>query len=180
MQIQTTFPLVEEILSPWETRMADDYTGYHNHVYRMLNCCLALYPQYSDEDMQKLQIAASFHDLGVWSDDTVDYLPPSVAMAREYLDANDKASWVEEISLMIDLHHKVRSVQEPRYPLVEIFRQGDLIDFSLGMVRFGLPASLIRDIKTTFPNAGFHKTLTRLGLRWFSSHPLSLPPFLKW
>jgi hypothetical protein len=81
---------------------------------------------------------------------------------------------------MIEMHHKVRPYRNPAYPLVEIFRKGDLVDFSLGLFKFGLPSSLIARLKSEFPNAGFHKFLLSGAKDWFSKHPLSPPPFMRW
>jgi hypothetical protein len=63
---------------------------------------------------------------------------------------------------------------------VEVFRKGDLVDFSLGIVKCGLPNWLIQRVKERFPNAGFHKRLIQLELRWVSRHPLNPLPILKW
>ena len=81
---------------------------------------------------------------------------------------------------MILMHHKLRKYQDERYPLVELFRQGDLVDFSLGLVTCGLPRTYIKSVKNRFPNAGFHKRLVQLELCWFSKHPLNPAPVLKW
>ena len=70
--------------------------------------------------------------------------------------------------------------RDPAYPLVEIFRKGDLVDFSLGLFKFGLPSTLIARLKSEFPNAGFHKFLLGGAKDWFSKHPLSPPPFMRW
>ncbi|MGV2388825.1 MAG UNVERIFIED_CONTAM: hypothetical protein LVR29_12755 [Microcystis novacekii LVE1205-3] len=43
---------------------------------------------------------------------------------------------------MVEMHHKVRTYKTDRYPLVELFRRGDLVDFSLGFFKFGIPRSL--------------------------------------
>ena len=110
----------------------------------------------------------------------MDYLPPSVALARQYLIDQGLSAWCEEIELMIDMHHKLRRHDDPRFPLVEVFRQGDLVDFSLGLVKFGLSAAHIRALKAAFPNAGFHRRLLQLAGGWFARHPLSPPPFIKW
>lgn len=88
--------------------------------------------------------------------------------------------WIPEIELMIDMHHKLRSYSDEQYPLVEVFRKGDLVDFSLGVVKFGLSNSSIKKVKDTFPNAKFHKFLLKGALEWFSKHPFSPPPFMKW
>jgi hypothetical protein len=81
---------------------------------------------------------------------------------------------------MISMHHKLKRYQDARYPLVEIFRQGDLVDFSLGIVKCGLPNAYIKRVKNTFPNAGFHKRLVQLELGWVSKHPLNPAPVFKW
>jgi hypothetical protein len=167
------------LLDPWEELIGPDYEGYKNHVYRMVACCLAL-RQCSEEDEQKLCIAGCFHDIGLWTARTLDYLPPSVPPAIEYLQKNGLAHWSEEIRLMIEEHHKLTRYRGTTYPLVELFRQGDLVDFSLGLVRFGLPASFITELNASYPNAGFHRNLVRMASRWFIRHPFNPAPMMKW
>jgi len=179
MNIETTNDLIEEILATWQARIGDDYPGYRGHVYRMFNFCLALHPC-TGEDKTKLVIAACFHDIGLWSDHTVDYIPPSVAQVKQYLSDSGRQAWSEEIGLMVEMHHKVRAYSDGRYPLVELFRKGDLVDFSLGFFTFGIPRSYIKDVKKTIPNNGFHKFLMKGAREWFAKHPLSPPPFMKW
>ncbi len=84
MDIQTSHPLIEDILSVCKERIGDDYAGYRGHVYRTFNFCLAL-RQCSEDEKTKLAIAACFHDIGLWSDQTVDYIPPSIVHANRYL-----------------------------------------------------------------------------------------------
>ena len=158
MDTVTNHPLIEQILSSWKEQIGNTYEGYRGRVYRMFNCCLALKPS-SEEEKDKLAIAAAFHDIGLWSDHTAAYLSHSVVQARKWLAANNLSDWADEIALMIEMHHKVRRYRDPFYPLVEIFRKGDLVDFSLGLFKFGLPSSLIVRLKAEFPNAGFHKLL---------------------
>jgi hypothetical protein len=162
MAIEASIPLLEEILGKWSQEIGGDYAAYKNHVYRMVHFCFALHPC-SDEERQKIIIAGCFHDLGIWSDGTIDYLPPS-----------------EEVGLMIDMHHKLRRFDDARYPLAEVFRKADLVDVSLGLVKFGIPKSQVESVKAQFPNAGFHKRLMQLAGGWFAKHPVSPPPFLKW
>ena len=179
MAIEERIPLLEELLGAWENKLGGDYEGYKNHVYRMIHFCFALH-SCNDEERQKIIIAGCFHDLGIWTNSTVDYLPPSIALAKEYLKQNNLEQWAPEIELMIDLHHKIRKYQDEHYPLVEVFRRGDLVDFSLGVVKWGLPKSYIKSVKDQFPNAGFHKRLVQLAKGWFAKHPLTSPPFMKW
>lgn len=179
MKIEAHIPLVEEILDPWKDQVGKDFNGYRNHVYRMIHFCLAL-RDCTGEERRKLIIAGCFHDLGIWTDGTIDYLPPSIALAKAYLEQNNLEAWVPEIALIIDMHHKLRKYRDDRYPLVEVFRRGDLVDVSLGMVKWGLPGAEIRSVRTQFPNAGFHKRLTQLAAERFLRHPLRPAPFLKW
>ena len=81
---------------------------------------------------------------------------------------------------MILEHHKIRPVENGLTPVVELFRKGDLVDFSLGLIRFGLAGETIKKAMAAFPNAGFHKTLARLAGFWFLRHPLNPAPMMKW
>ncbi len=178
--IEENIPLLEEILGEWKAEIGDDFAGYRNHVYRMVNFCFAQ-RDFRVEDREKIVIAGCFHDLGIWSDATFDYLPPSIERAKEYLEKNRRESLSAEIGLMIEMHHKLRKYETPpENSLIEIFRKGDLVDFSLGIVKCGLPKSYIKSVKNQFPNAGFHKCLVRLAGRWFFRHPLNPVPVLKW
>ena len=177
--IEERIPLLEEILGTWKNELGSDYEGYKNHVYRMIHFCFALHTC-TDEERKKIIIAGCFHDLGIWTNSTIDYLPPSIALAKKYVQQNNLEQWAHEIELMIDQHHKIRKYHGERYPLVEVFRRGDLVDFSLGLVKWGLPESYIKSVKDQFPNAGFHKRLVQLAKRWFAKHPLTPPPFIKW
>lgn len=179
MDIQQNIPLLEGVLADWKTLIDDDFIGYRNHLYRMLNFCFSL-QNCSAEEQEKLIIAACFHDIGIWIDKTADYIPPSIPPAMQYLALRGLDKWAIEIQLMISEHHKVTAYSDPNYPLVELFRKGDLVDFSLGLVKFGLPKSYVDRVKGVFPNAGFHKNLCRLGAKWFIKHPLNPVPMMKW
>ena len=179
MRIELSFPLVDDILSDWQSKLGTGFRGYRNHIYRMLHFCFAL-RECSDEEKEKLMIAACFHDLGIWIENTVDYIPPSVPPAMAYLEQEGRSDWAEEIRLMITEHHKLSPYSDSNHNLVELFRQGDLVDFSLGLVRFGLPKSQIKQVKHAFPNAGFHIFLAKIASRWCLRHPLNPAPMMKW
>lgn len=146
----------------------------------MLTFCLALRPACTDEEQEKIAIAVCFHDLGLWSDNTLDYLPPSAELAAVYLRETGREDWVEEVCLMVTEHHKARAVSDARYPLVELFRQADLVDFSLGAFTAGLPRDVISAAKARYPNAGFHAMLMRRSAGWLLRHPLNPLPMMKW
>ena len=180
MEIKDAIPLLDEILVEWKDVIGEDYQGYRNHCTRMLQCCFALIPDCSDEERTKLTIAAAFHDIGIWIEDTVDYIEPSLPPAKAYLEENGRSEWYEEVQLMITEHHKLTEFDDERYGLVEVFRKGDLVDFSLGKIRFGLPKESVKELKKALPNAGFHKMLMMRAFKWFLKHPLNPAPMMKW
>jgi predicted metal-dependent HD superfamily phosphohydrolase len=177
--IEDRITLVEEILSEFRNELNHDYSGYKNHVYRMIHFCFAL-SNFTDEEREKILIAACFHDLGIWTANTFDYLLPSMALAAEYLQQKRLADWITDIQLMIDQHHRLRKFPIASYPLVEVFRKGDLVDFSLGILKCGVSSQYVRAVKARFPNAGFHKRILQLAGRWFCRHPLNPLPVVKW
>jgi hypothetical protein len=179
MTIEQTLPLLESLLQPWEATLGADFEGYKNHCYRMLHFCFFL-RECTEEEKEKLIIAACFHDLGLWTEKTVDYLPPSVKLAEQYLQANNRSQWIEEVCLIVDWHHKLTPYPPTPFPLVEVFRLADLADFSLGLCKGRIPASYIQQVKQAFPNAGFHKMLAKEQLNWLGKHPLNPFPILKW
>ncbi len=184
MSVTATEPLAQTLLTTLLTArrslMGRDHDGYANHCHRVLTFCLALHPACTDEEQEKLAIAVCFHDLGLWTDNTLDYLPPSVVHAAAHLRETGRQDWVEEVCLMVSEHHKARPVADARYPLVEVFRQADLVDFSLGAFTAGLPREVIAAAKARYPNAGFHAMLMRRSASWLLRHPLNPLPMMKW
>lgn len=179
MKIEENIPLLEGIFSEWENVIGGEYQGYRNHVYRMIHFCLAL-RECNDEEREKIIIAGAFHDIGIWIEDTLDYLPPSVPPAMAYLKKRSLEAWSTEVALMITEHHKIRKYEKTDHAIVEIFRKGDLVDFSRGLFRFGISKAYVTQVKTRFPNAGFHKSLARRAAKWFVKHPLDPAPMMKW
>ena len=170
MKIETVIPLIDEIL-------ADADHGYRNHVYRIVNLCFAQ-GDFNADRKEKILIAGCFHDLGIWTADTWDYLPPSIELANHYLHLANRDKWRAQVSSMIDLHHRIRKYKLD--PLVEVFRRADLIDLSLGFITCGIQHDFIREVKLEFPNAGFHRQLVSHACHWTLRHPLNPIPVLKW
>jgi hypothetical protein len=170
---------VDEMLTPYRGDFRGEYGAYRNHVERMLNYCFALHTC-SDEERQKLIIAAAFHDVGLWTRGTFDYLLPSMGAAEQYLVRNGLETWVPEIELIIDMHHKLRPFRRSRSPLVEVFRRADLADLSYGMLRGGVPRSVIEDNRQRHPDAGFHRRVLNESASWVVQHPTRPLPVAKW
>src|SRR5215469_16634767 len=87
----------------------------------------------SPVELEKIAVAAAFHDLGIWTNKTFDYIAPSVAIARRHLAARAMADWIPEIEAMIVDHHKVTPSRADPQSLVESFRRADWIDVSRGL-----------------------------------------------
>ena len=155
-----------------------DFTAYRNHTYRVMNLCVA---QSSDapEQLEKIAIASAFHDLGIWTDGTFDYLVPSVALARSYLDQSGRREWVPEISAMILEHHKITPYRDHPDWLVEPFRRADWVDVTKGVLTFGLSRHFVREVLATWPSAGFHRMLMRLELTRLRRHPFNPLPMVR-
>lgn len=169
---------IEALLEKFRPVIGLDFSKYRNHIYRVFFNCLLLD---SDEaNKEKYAIAVVFHDIGIWTDRTIDYLNPSIEQARIYLTEIGKQHWIEEISLMIYWHHKISRYQGKHHQTVENFRKADWIDVSLGLVSFGVDKRALKENRRNIPNLGFHFFLIRETSKNFFRHPLNpLPMFTK-
>ena len=173
--------LLDRVLDTHAAELAADFTGYRNHCYRVLNLCAAQVPGLGNDGatLGQFALAAAFHDLGIWTAHTFDYLAPSAALACDHLACAGHGGR-EEITAMIGEHHKITRYRGAGAALVEPFRRADWIDVSLGVLSFGLPRAQLRALFARWPNAGFHKRLAQLTWQRFRRHPLSPIPVLKW
>ena len=168
---------LDAVLREHAAALGGDFTGYRNHAYRVANLCLALAPDVP-ERVEKVALAAAFHDLGIWTDGTFDYLAPSIRLARAHLARAGRPAWTGEIEAMIADHHKLSRARAAPHPLVEPFRRADWIDVTRGLRAFGLPRRFLREVFAAWPNAGFHRRLLQLSLHRLRTHPLNpLPMF---
>lgn len=151
----------------------------------------------SPQQLESVAIAVAHHDLGIWSDPldngagNVDYIDPSVRRAESWMDRHQSPKeWLQPVKLMISEHHKLTSftgvglskaeATVENIALIESFRQADLVDFSLGLVRNGLSRALVSSVREHWPNAGFHAGLVELIVERLKSHPLNPAPMMKW
>ncbi len=174
-----TFPLVDEILQSHSQALGPDLRAYSNHVTRVLHFAFAIAPQL-ESATQPILIAGAFHDLGIWTARTFDYLNPSSQLAHDYLKAQGIESLWPEVDLIIQQHHKLRSYSGPFEASVETFRRADLVDLSLGLIGAGLKTEFIQDVRARFPNAHFHKRLVTFTGQQFLRTPLNPLPMMRW
>ena len=179
MPALSTFALVDEILDLHAQALGPDLPAYRNHVTRVLHFAFAISPQLQGK-AQTILIAGAFHDLGIWTAHTFDYLDPSSCLAHDYLKAQGLEPLWPEVDLIIQQHHKLHTYAGPLAQSVEAFRRADLVDLSLGLIRCGLPRESIQAVRSQFPNAGFHARLVACTGQQFLRTPFNPLPMLRW
>src|SRR5687768_5031242 len=78
----TRIPTIDDVLDGQVSMLGHDFVAYRNHVYRIVNLCMAIAG--GRGQLEKVATAAAFHALGIWTNGTFDYIPPSIALAHEY------------------------------------------------------------------------------------------------
>lgn len=173
------FASIDALLAAHAEALGVDHAGYRNHARRVAEFCADLAPAPGECEVAMIAVAAAFHDLGIWTDRTFDYLEPSVRRAEAHLQAEGRTDWAPQVAAMIRAHHKLTPWRGP-HPLVEPFRRADWIDVTRGLVggRRLAPGRLTA-LYAAYPGAGFHRRLVALGLDRARRHPLSPLPMLR-
>jgi hypothetical protein len=169
---------VDETLGRFREPLGPDALGYRNHVCRVLAFVSGLL--LGRPLPEPLLQAAVFHDLGIWTDRTFDYLAPSRRLAAAAIAASATPGIAAEVETVIEQHHKLTRYRGAFEATVETFRRADLVDVSLGLVRFGLEGTFVAAVRRDFPDAGFHWRLVELTGRQFLRSPLRPLPMLRW
>jgi hypothetical protein len=178
-QVVETHETIDQLLQKWQPDLGKDYLAYRNHVYRVFNFSSGLAGA-TDEEKEKLAIVAAFHDVGIWLDNTFDYLEPSSKRAMSYLAQIGREEWSESVHHMIDQHHKIRPWRGSEQNLVESFRKADWLDVCLFALPSGLDRVYMAEVLRRFPRQGFHRRLVSLTLGWARKHPFNPLPIFKW
>jgi HD superfamily phosphodiesterase len=66
----TSVPTIDEVLHDHASELGRDFIAYRNHAYRVVNLCAAIVKD--SVDLEKIAVAAVFHDLGIWTNKTFD------------------------------------------------------------------------------------------------------------
>jgi hypothetical protein len=177
-----TVARVDDGLSRFREALGPDAEAYRHHVCRVLAFVSRLLPvqPFPEALPESLLQAAVFHDLGIWTDRTFDYLAPSRRLAAASLAACGASDIAPEVEAVIEHHHKLTRYRGPFEASVEVFRRADLVDVSLGLVSFGLERPFVAAVRREFPNAGFHRRLAELTGRQLLRTPLRPLPMLRW
>ena len=173
---------VDDGLTAFREALGPDAAAYRNHVCRVLAFTSRLLPAgpLGQPLPEPLLQAAVFHDLGIWTDRTFDYLGPSRRLAAGAMAAAGTPGLGAEVEAVIDHHHKLTRYRGAFESHVEAFRRADLVDVSLGLIRFGLPGTFVSEVRREFPNVGFHRRLAELTWRQLLRTPLRPLPMLRW
>ena len=169
--------IIENLLAPFKPALGNDYKKYRNHAIRVFLNCMIL--DHSPSSQERYAIAAVYHDIGIWTDHTFDYLQPSIKQVERLLSENGKQDIIPEISAMIYWHHKLKPYQGDHETTVEVFRKADWIDVSLGLLSFGGDKKTMASYRSQFPNCGFHFFLLKQSFKDFLKHPLNPLPVFK-
>ena len=92
----TSLPTVEEVLDDHASELGHDLIAYRVPGRQFV-------PRDRGDsrvELEKIAVAAVFHDLGIWTNNTFDYIAPSVAIARKHLADRGMAEWIPEIEAM--------------------------------------------------------------------------------
>jgi hypothetical protein len=168
---------IDTILHTYQPYLGAHYEKYRNHVCRVFHNCRHIDPDHNNEE--KYAIVAVFHDIGIWTNNTIDYLEPSIVQLDIYLKKTGRGQWLDECNAMINWHHKTSPYTGPFQQTVETFRKSDWIDVSLGFRTFGVNKQHISHNRQQYPNRGFHWFLMKKLLKNLFIHPLRPLPMFK-
>ena len=180
MRALVRHPLIDEILDArrdFARGHLAAFEGYRNHAHRVYNFARSI-ASWPPDDEDKAAIAAAFHDLCAF--DGLDYIEPSIEEAGRYLRETGREAWDREVACTIAFHHRVRPYRGEHASLVEPFRRADWNDFTMGLVRGGVPRELREAADAEFPVSDFvPKAIARLTLGWLPRHPFRPAPVFR-
>lgn len=169
---------VDEGLKPYGELLGSDHIAYRNHCARVLHAFASLVDD--ETAMRQAAVATIYHDLGIWTDHTLEYLEPSADMARDAVMELGEPGWVDPVVGMVLWHHKLRAYTGPHAEVIDPYRRADSADVMLGLVSYGIDRAVLQAGRRRFANAGFHKRLLQLGGQRFLKKPWSPLPMFRW
>ena len=166
----------------------DDFEGYRNHCLRVMSFAKFHMPEYVYEEypnaMNIVAMALAYHDVGLWTDGELNYLEPSAKRMESYIKAEGvfEEKQIAIAREIIMQHHKFTdysSSSKAVDAMVNAIRKADWADATVGIIRFGLPASLLEAAYAKVPEAGFHAMLADMGSRLSPQSLVGQLEFLK-
>ncbi|MCG8671992.1 MAG: HD domain-containing protein [Pseudomonadales bacterium] len=178
MELIQNHSVMEAFFKQWRSPLGEDFDRYRNHCYRVVNHCQLL-TQLKKDELEQVMIAACFHDVGIWLDNTFDYLKPSQDRANNYLVREGKSHWSQVVCGMIMEHHKITAYEGEQENIINAFRKADWIDVTMGSLSYGASRGKISDIRKAFPYLGFHTRLVQLSAKNLIQNPFNPLPMFK-
>jgi hypothetical protein len=169
---------IENILKQHRSDLTIDYDKYRHHVYRVFNLALLIHENATEKETDTLAIAAAYHDIGIWTAGTFDYLEPSIVLAKAYLKDNGLKITGKSVEQIISNHHKLTPYKDDK--LADAFRKADLVDLSLGIISHGVSHRDILELYQLFPESNFHLFILKEVLVNTFKNPLNPLPIFKW
>jgi hypothetical protein len=156
----------------------DDFQRYRNHCLRVLTFARYLMPSYVYDAypsvMNIVAMAVAYHDVGVWTNEDLDYLESSVKQ-MEFHTRKEGLFEEEHIDIarqIIMEHHKITLYNNETHAksnavdaMVNAVRMVDWADSSMGMIRYDVPAPLLEAAYAKLDAKGYHHMLFNLGDR---------------
>lgn len=165
---------MDACLSKYKQEFGGAYDVYRNHCLRVLSFAryiLITESGFSDAQVQRamplMEVALAYHDMGLFTDLTLEYLDPSAARAERDLKDTLSADDLLLVQNIILWHHKVSpwsGADVEGNAIVNAVRKGDWIDattclFGGAFVRKGVSSGNIVAAHTDLPEMGFGKFL---------------------
>ena len=166
---------IDKILTARRQALGPDYNAYANHAKRVFLIAEQLGARNNRDEMA---IAAAFHDVGIWTHESWDYLEPSNTEALKFIQENELMVNQELVESMIMNHHKITAVGNDL--ITEAFRKADLIDFSKHSIRYGLRKKWLKSLMDNYPWHNFHRVLVNKFLKYAWQNPLRPLPMMRW
>lgn len=160
-------PEVESILIDYKDVIGTDYEGYRGHIYRVLSYSMH-YLKNNETYLDVIAAALVYHDIGLWTDRQLDYLEPGCKHAKDRFKGVYDENKLHLLDDIIYYHHKLTPFVGDHEDIVNAVRKSDMIDFSLGLVNYGMPDRHIEVVHRKIPNNGFHQHLCEIGFRYYS------------
>lgn len=173
--MKTPEKTIKAILKGYKEHLGADYEPYLNHCERVYYYAVTLLLMRQNH---KLAIAIAFHDLDAWVSSTMDYLPGSAKLAKDYIHKNELNFLPDELAFMISNHHKITPLKGNIE--AEALRKADLIDLTGGWFRFNIPRSLIAETERKYPRKKFSRRIYGRLVSHAFKNPLRPFPMLKW
>ena len=154
----TSVPTIDEVLHDHASELGHDFIAYRNHVYRVVNLC-ARHCERAMVELEKIAVAAVFHDLGIWTNQHVR-LHRAVRRARTRVPRRPRSGGLDR-----------RDRRDDRGP-----PQDHALARQSRLARRAIPTSRLDRRDARAENIRPSTSVHRVGVRWVAECRVSLAP----